>query len=104
MRQIYFPGFLESIAEQAEYLANEANADLAERFIEAVRFTTNQIERSPYLGFTREFRNAKLKNVRVWRVRDFEKYLIFYVPRKESVDFLYLIYSARDYIRLFDDE
>jgi plasmid stabilization system protein ParE len=65
MKQIYLPDFLESIAEQAEYLGQEANLDVAEQFIEAVRETTAQLTKTPHLGFTREFRNTKLRSVRV---------------------------------------
>jgi toxin ParE1/3/4 len=104
MKQIYLPDFLESIAEQAEYLAQEASLDVAERFIEAVKETTVQLAKTPYLGFNREFRNSKLQSVRVWRVKGFEKYLIFYIPKQDSVEFFYMIHSARDYRRLFDDE
>jgi toxin ParE1/3/4 len=104
MKQIYLPDFLESIAEQAEYLGQEANPEVADRSIEAVKDTTIQLAKTPYLGFTREFRNAKLRSVRVWRVKGFEKYLIFYAPKQDSIEFFYLIHSARDYGRLFDDE
>jgi toxin ParE1/3/4 len=104
MKQIYLPDFLESIAEQAEYLGQEANPEVADRFIEAGKDTTIQLVKTPYLGFTREFRNAKLRSVRVWRVKGFEKYLIFYAPKQDSIEFFYLIHSARDYGRLFDDE
>jgi toxin ParE1/3/4 len=104
MKQIYLPDFLESVAEQAEYLGQEANLEIAERFIDAVKETTTQLLKTPYLGFTREFRNPKLRSVRVWRVKGFEKHLIFYLPKQEAIEFLYLIHSARDYTRLFDDE
>jgi toxin ParE1/3/4 len=104
MKQIYLPDFLESIAEQAEYLGQEANPEVADRFIEAVKDTTDQLKKLPYLGFTREFANSKLQSIRVWRVKGFEKYLIFYIPKRDSIEFLYLIHSARDYTRLFDDE
>jgi toxin ParE1/3/4 len=104
MKLIYYPDFLESIAEQAGYLAQEADVQLADRFIEAVKDTTEQIQMMPFLGFNREFNNNKLKNVRVWRVKGFEKYLIFYVPQKEIIEFVYLIHSARDYTKLFDEE
>ncbi len=104
MKQIYLPDFLESIAEQAEYLGQEASLNVAEQFIEAVKETTVQLAKTPYLGFTREFRNAKLRSVRVWRVKGFEKYLIFYIQKQDVIEFFYLIHSARDYRRLFDDE
>ena len=104
MRLSYQPDFLESISEQAEYLGREGGFSLAARFIEAVQETTEQIRQMPFLGFTREFRNSKLQNVRVWRVKGFEKYLIFYVPKEDRIEFFYLIHSARDYAKLFDEE
>lgn len=105
MKLVYRADFLEAINDQAIYLATEeADAEIAGRFIDAVKQSTEQIGTMPFLGFAREFTNSKLKSVRVWRVSRFEKYLIFYVPKDEQIEFLYLIHSARDYTRLFDEE
>lgn len=104
MKLIYFPDFLENVSEQTDYLAKESGIELADRFIDAVKETTNQIGKIPFLGFTREFRNPKLQSVRVWRVKGFEKYLIFYIPKNDRIEFLYLIHSARDYTKFFDED
>jgi toxin ParE1/3/4 len=37
----------------------------------------------------------------VWRVKDFEKYLIFYRPQKDGIDVLRIIHGARDIEELF---
>mgnify|MGYP002785846217 CR=1 FL=1 len=94
MKRIYFPDFLEEAAD----------TEVATAFLEAVNETTKQLAESPFLGFTREFRNTKLRNVRVWRIKGFEKHLIFYIPKKDSIEFVYVVHSARDYTKFFDDE
>ncbi len=100
MKLIYYPDFLESIAEQAGYLAQEADVQLADRFIEAVKDTTEQIQMMPFLGFNREFNNNKLKNVRVggWRAL---KNILFFMCHKKKLSNLYIWFIRQEIIQNF---
>jgi hypothetical protein len=40
----------------------------------------------------------------MWRIKNFEKYLVFYVPLDRGVRILHVIHSAVDYNRVFEDE
>src|SRR5881397_2953052 len=73
------------IAQIACFIADE-NPAAAERFLEAVKASFAALARMPHMGVPRHFRNPKFADVRMWRVRDFDKYLIFYRPRKNGVD------------------
>ena len=42
----------------------------------------------------------KFPKVRMWRVRDFEKYLVFYEPRGRDVEIIRVIHAAQDYNRI----
>src|SRR3989442_216279 len=71
------------IAQIACFIADE-NPAAAERFLEAVEASFAALARMPHMGVPRHFRNPKFADVRMWRVRDFDKYLIFYRPRKNG--------------------
>ena len=72
-------------AQIACFIADE-NPAAAERFLEAVEASFAALARMPHMGVPRHFRNPKFADVRMWRVRDFDKYLIFYCPRKNGVE------------------
>ena len=57
---------------------NERNPEAAIRFLAAVDKTVEGLARQPFKGRLRNFRGKDLKNVRSWRVDDFENFLIFY--------------------------
>ena len=55
----------------------EQNPDAAIRFLEAIDLTIEGLVLQPLKGRMRKFRGRDLKNIRSWRVDDFENYLIF---------------------------
>ncbi len=84
------------------YLA-EDNEETAQRFLDACDVTFRFLASNPLVGSRREFNNPALLDARMWRVRSFEKYLIFYIGIEKGVRILHVFHSARDYNRLFDD-
>lgn len=56
----------------------EHNPDAAICFLEAIDLTIEGLALHPLKGRLRKFRGRDLKNIRSWRVDDFENYLIFY--------------------------
>jgi toxin ParE1/3/4 len=56
----------------------ENNPETARRFLKAIDGTVENLARQPLKGRLRKFRGGDLKNIRSWRVDDFENYLIFY--------------------------
>ncbi len=92
--------FLERLAQQdldehVDYIAAD-NPSAAARFIESVETAFEQLADMPRIGVVREFRNPRLKGIRVWPIPSFEKYLIFYVLSAEEVQVLRVIHGARD--------
>ncbi|MGH7990230.1 MAG: type II toxin-antitoxin system RelE/ParE family toxin, partial [Limisphaerales bacterium] len=57
---------------------HEHNPDAALRFLESIDQTVEDLALQPLKGGLRKFRGRDLKNIRSWRVDDFENYLIFY--------------------------
>ena len=56
---------------------NDHNPGAARRFLEAIDRTIESLSAQPLKGRLRKFRGKDLKNIRSWRVDDFENYLIF---------------------------
>ena len=55
------------------------------------------------MGSAREYINAKYSGIRMWRVKGFRKYLIFYKPIEDGVDIIRVIHSSRDIAALFGE-
>ncbi len=56
----------------------ENNSKAALYFLEAIDCTIENLALQPLKGRLRKFHGKDLKNIRSWRVDDFENYLIFY--------------------------
>ena len=56
----------------------ENNPEAALRFLQAIDCTIENLALQPLKGRLRKFRGKDLKNIRSWRVDDFENYLVFY--------------------------
>lgn len=75
------------------YLNREAGSDIALRFIDSVEEALERLERFPYLGRVRHFRQQGLRS---WPVPGFRRWLIFYLPIKNGVRLYRVIHSARN--------
>jgi toxin ParE1/3/4 len=76
----------------------------AERVLDAIEDTFQQIARHPECGMTFRTRNAKLQGLRIFPVKGFQNYLVFYRNDGESVRILYVVHGARHLLRLFKHE
>ena len=88
------------LAEQRDYLEN-TNPQVAERYLQAVEQTFNQLAQLPGLGAPREYGKPNLSGMRMRPVKGFERYLIFYLPNDNGIDVVRVLHSSRDIARLF---
>ena len=88
------------IVEIGSFIA-EDSIEFADLFLEAVETTLLALAKMPRAGATRTFRNPQFVDVRIWRVKDFEKYLIFYRALDEGIQVLRVVHGARDLEDLF---
>ena len=58
----------------------------------------------PKMGRRWASQHERLKNVRVWRVKGFENWLIFYLAAPNGVEILRVLHGARDIEALMRDE
>ncbi len=102
MKIIRHPDVFEELLNLSYYIALD-NMEAADRFLNACEEAFEQIARTPLIGAVRKFRHPLLKEVRMWRVKGFEKHLIFYQPHEDSVEILHVVHGARDLDDLFDE-
>lgn len=86
----------------ADYLARQGSMDVALRFLAATDETFQQLLDSPHLGSTTSYHAAESLGLRVWRVRGFSKYLIFYRSDANGIEIVRVLHSARDVDRILD--
>lgn len=68
--------FLLDLAEELTWLKDNAGADVAERWYQALQATIQFIKRNPHVGRERE--DLTPAGIRSWRIRGFPRWLIFY--------------------------
>jgi toxin ParE1/3/4 len=89
---------------------SEDNPEIALRFFDATRltilfqrgFANAQIARMPGIGSIFVTENDRLQGLRKWSVKDFRKYLIFYIDRDDVVEIVRILYATRDISSILD--
>ena len=79
MKITYDEGVFEELVNLSAYIADERE-EIAQAFLNACDSTFQFLALNPNVGSPNKFENPGLKEIRMWRVKGFEKYLIFYVP------------------------
>ena len=70
------PRFLSDLAEELTWLKDNAGADVAGRWYDALLATIQFIKKNPHVG--RERKDLTPAGIRSWRMRGFPRWLIFY--------------------------
>ena len=89
------------IEEAFVYIA-ENDLDKAVYFLVAIEETIETIAQNPLIGSVRQFQNTKLKNLRMWRVKKYENYLIFYTVEEETIKIIRFLSAKRDFNLVLD--
>ena len=82
------------------YLAENANIETAERFLLQADASFGELARRPEMGAPLTVSEPKLAGMRKWPVKDFEKFLIFYLPHSRGVSIVRVLHGAQDWWRL----
>ena len=75
------------------YLRQEAGPQAAERFRVAVRAALQRLEKFPYLGRPRHFRQPGLRS---WGVPGFRNWLLFYLPIPGGIQLYRVLHGSMD--------
>lgn len=100
------PGITKSAAARADlvghfvYLAEEANETVADRFLARVEESFALLAREPLIGAPLTLRDPGLAGMRKWRVKDFDRFLVFYMPRPKGVFIARVLHASQDWWQL----
>ncbi|MEM8778783.1 MAG: type II toxin-antitoxin system RelE/ParE family toxin [Cyanobacteria bacterium P01_G01_bin.49] len=87
----------------SDYIAQN-NPDAALRFFDATRQTIAKLAQNPYLGGAYPLSNSRLAGLRKWKVKGFDKYLIFYLIEVELLTIIRIIHVSRDIPTILNEE
>ncbi len=69
----------------------------AERFIAAVDKACELLAVSPQIGGLVQTRRIAHEGIRVWSVRDFRNYLLFYRSQASAIEVVRIMHGAQDW-------
>lgn len=84
------------------YYIENAGVDIARRFRKAASETFLDLAKNPLMGSPRKVRKPEFRAVRMWRVRGFENYLVFYRPRLDGILVERVIHASQDFHRILE--
>jgi toxin ParE1/3/4 len=90
--------------EQAYYFATEAGPELGHRFLLAAHETFGLPATQPEMGWHARLKNPLLASLRVFRVTNFEKMLVLYLPSSHGVEILRVVHGSRNIMALLRRE
>jgi toxin ParE1/3/4 len=94
---------LRDLDEQATFIQKDS-PNAAIRFLAAADASFQRLASMPELGERQPFGRKELADLRVWQVRGFENYLIFYRPIEGGIEVVRVLHGARDIAAIFEDE
>lgn len=83
------------------FLAEDADLDTANRFLDSFHETCHNLLLQPLMGVELELREPRLIGLRKWRVKNFQKFLVFYLPHSKGISIIRVLHSAQDWWSLF---
>ncbi len=99
MKLLFSSVFETDFAEGVEYLAREANKEIATRWENSIYRTLALLQKNPQLGRVR--RDLQPDGIRTYAVKDFPRYLIFYTAREKELVLLRVKHGAMNLHALF---
>lgn len=100
-RVVQRPSVREDLLEHYVFIGRD-NPGAAERFLQAAEETFEKLAEMPNVGRRWESPHKRLQGVRIWRVKGFENWLIFYRPINDGIDVLHVFHGARDIATLLE--
>lgn len=103
-RVFYRPAARRDLISHYIYLAGEASEATADRFLTNAEASFNALAIHPKMGAQLVLRHPELQGLRKWHVNDFDKFLIFYLPRRKGVSVVRVLHAAQNWWALLDIE
>jgi toxin ParE1/3/4 len=105
VKQTIRPAARDDIIRQFRYyLVNQDRPEVANRFVEAVDKTVENILRTPHAGAPKQLSNPSLTGLRSWPVEEFEDIRIYYLGQGDEVQVIRVLHGKRDITRILERE
>jgi len=98
------PAAWSDLAEHYVYLAENAGTIIADRFLVDAEASIADLAAHPAVGTPLTLRPPELIGVRMWRVKDFEHFLIFYLPRRDGATIARILHASQEWWRVLGIE
>jgi toxin ParE1/3/4 len=88
----------QDLRQQANYILSNGNGNVAaaEHFLELAESTFAQILIAPRIGKSVDFVFDRMGEVRQWKIKNFQDYLVFYRVQDDQIEILRVLHGARD--------
>src|SRR5258708_40181123 len=94
-RVIRRPAANRDLVECFVYIGSDSE-EAATRFLRAAEETFLDLAGMPGMGVATLFGDSGDRNLRRWRIRGFENFLIFYRPIEDGIEVLRVLHGARE--------
>jgi toxin ParE1/3/4 len=92
------------LVEHFVYLEEQAGLDLAERFLSHAQVSFEELARQPMICAPLPHAQPDLSGIRKWRVKGFDRHLIFYQPTSDGISIVRVLHAASDWWNLLGFE
>ena len=86
----------QDLRQQANYILSNGSVSAAENFLELAEATFAQILIVPRIGKSVDFVSDRMGEIRQWRIKNFQDYLVFYRVQDEQIEILRVLHGSRD--------
>ena len=104
MRIIKRPLARFDLIEEADFIEQIYDLVRAESFLDAAEATLSNLASMPLMGSPRPDLVADIPDLRQWRIKGFEDYLIFYRPLPDGVEIIRVLHGRRNIPTILSDE
>lgn len=91
------------LIEHFVYLAEEAGIATANRFLEHAQASFTELAEFPASGRRLDLESMVLKDMRVWRIKDFENWRVFYIAEPDGVSIVRVLHASREWWTILSD-
>ncbi|MEM9217793.1 MAG: type II toxin-antitoxin system RelE/ParE family toxin [Cyanobacteria bacterium P01_F01_bin.150] len=97
------PIVIQDLIDHATYISLD-NLDAGDRFLYAAEDTFQQIAKFPGIGRLSGFTTPAIANVRQYRIKGFNRYIIFYQSHSDMVEIIRVLHGAQNLEFILEQE
>ena len=95
-RYVVRPKAAQDLGDQAYFYATIASPEVGHRFLVAAHDTFALLATQPDMGWHARLTHPGLQGLRVFRVTDFERILVLYLPLPDGVQIVRVVHGSRN--------